>query len=336
MAAETLARAGVQVDVYEQHRSAGRKFVLAGRSGLNLTNDVSLDRLIDRIDDTTGTIAACVEDFSPADIQAWSAELGEPTFVGSSGRVFPESFRATPLLRSWLRRLDELGVMFHTGVAVHPLRSANAGLLIDWSAPLLDRFEGTPVKGVRASWGDQEAAGDLMITRAGLEGTPVYSLAARINRDLAAGSTHALLLDLAPDRDLDNLAAHLASARRERDSFATWMRRARLASVTISLVREVTANTPPTDPAALATLLKALPVPVAGVAPLDRAISTSGGVDLTAVDADLQLNDVPGVFVAGEMLDADVPTGGWLLQVAFSTGKRAASGALAFIGNSTG
>lgn len=386
MAAEVLASSGVLVDLYEQRRSPGRKFVLAGRSGLNLTNVVAHDEFVARIADPTGRVAAAVAAYDATGVRQWSAGLGEPTFVGSSGRVFPESVRATPLLRAWLGRLDELGVTFHTGhrwigwsgdggrlrfetpdgfveaapdatilalggaswprvggdgswvdalaaagVDIEPLRAANAGLLVDWSAPLLSRFEGAPIKGLVARYGGVRARGDLTITRSGLEGTPVYSLAAQLGRDGQTDQTRHVHLDLVPDRELPNLIGHLGNSRRQKDSFATWMRRARVAPVVASLVREVTGNAPPDEAAPLASLLKSLPVPVAGVAPLDRAISTSGGVGLGEVGEGFGLMARPDTFVAGEMLDADVPTGGWLLQVAFSTGTAAAHGALAFL-----
>lgn len=385
MAAEVLANGGAQVTVYEHRRSMGRKLLLAGRSGLNLTNERPTAEFLAAIDDPTGRVAEAIRSFGPDDLRDWANGLGQPTFAGSSGRVFPEAMRATPLLRAWLARLGAAGVEFRpqhrfagwaddgaiefdvagagqidvahdaavfalgggswpgvgsdgawattfadAGIGVDPLRSSNAAVEVRWSDALLAAFEGTPVKGVRAWVGERSATGDLTVTRFGLEGTPAYSLSSRLGADSAAAPI--LSIDLVPDRSHASLAAHLDSKRRPKDSFATWIRRASIAPIAGALVREVTGNAPPADPIELATILKELQLVTAGVASLERAISSAGGVDLTGVGRDFGVVDRPGTFVAGEMLGFDAPTGGWLLQVAFSTGVAAGRGALGWLG----
>lgn len=385
MAAEILATAGVAVTVYEQRRSVGRKFVLAGRSGLNLTHSEDIESLLARYTEDGSHIRDAIRAFPPAALRTWSAELGEDTTVGSTGRVFPESMRATPLLRAWLERLVDQGVTFHVehkflgwsdegavrfgsggaevvveadavifalggaswprtgsdgdwverfaalGITITPLEASNCGVVVNWTEHFAARFEGTPLKNVALSVGDERHRGDPVITRTGLESGPVYSLSAAIREELKASGRATLLCDLQPDRDIDALANRLSAKRRPKDSFSTWMKRAGLDPVEIGLIREATGNRPPTELDAVTKLIKAVPIAVTGLAPIDRAISTSGGIAMHEIDDGFMLEQLPATFVAGEMLDWDAPTGGYLLQACFSTGVAAGNGALSYL-----
>ena len=390
IAAEVLARAGVAVTVYDRMPSVGRKFLLAGHGGLNITHSEARDRMLTRYGRSAGRLAPMLDVFGPDDLRDWCAALGEPTFVGSSGRVFPQAFRATPLFRAWLARLAELGVRIETrqrwtgwtdepgglrltgadggtvdvvpdvavfalggaswprlgsdggwvglfadrGVVVTPLRPANVGVRVEWTPVFADRFAGTPLKNVgltvRGHRG-QQARGDAMVTRTGIEGGPVYAIGAAIRDALDADGPCVLEVDLRPDLTVDQLADRLLR-RRPKDSGATWLRRSiGLDPVAIALLRESGGGALPSDPAVTATLVTAVPVVVTATMSIDRAISTAGGIAWSEVDELLMLRRLPGTFVAGEMLDWEAPTGGYLLQVSFSTGVVAARGALAWL-----
>ena len=386
MAAEVLARAGASVTVYERMPTVGRKLQVAGRGGLNLTHAEPADAFAERYGPARERLAPALERFDPGALRAWCEGLGEPTFVGTSGRVFPQGFRATRLLRAWLRRLDELGVVVRTrhtwtgwtdggaltftdatgapveivadatvlalggaswprtgsdgrwveplrsaGVEVHELRPANCGFTVRWSDVLRDRFAGTPVKDVVLRHGERTARGDVVITRDGVEGGPVYALAAGLRAALDRGEPARLLVDLRPGTPTDELRARL-ERRRPKDSVATGLRRAGLAPVAVALLREATGNALPADADELSALVHAVPVDLVAPRPLERAISTAGGVAWGAVDEHAMLLARPGTFVAGEMLDWEAPTGGYLLQGAFSTGVAAAAGVLAWLG----
>lgn len=385
MAAETLAKAGVQVTVYERMPSVGRKFLMAGRGGLNLTHSEPGPAFLARYGEAQSRLSPIIGRFPPAALVAWCEGLGQPTFVGSSGRVFPRAMKASPLLRAWLARLERLGVRIVArarwrgwatdgallieeegaqapvplrpaatilalggaswprlgsdggwvpllrarGIAIEDLVASNAGALVPWSAHLRERFAGTPLKGLRFSCGASSARGEAVITQAGLEGGAVYALGAALRGQLAGGGPATLLLDLKPDIGLADLERRLAGMRPS-DSLSTALRKSvRLPPVSIALLRE--AGDVPRDPARLAARIKALPLLVTGMASLDRAISSAGGVSLDACDSRLMLKDAPGNFVAGEMLDWDAPTGGYLLQASFATGLAAAEGALAWL-----
>ena len=331
MAAEVMATAGVDVTVFELHRSPGRKLLLAGRSGLNLTHTEPFERFVGRYDPCPPALASALDECRPDDVRAWADGLGQRTFVGSSGRVFPEHYRAAPLLRAWLARLEALGVELRTrhrwvgwegdalrfvtpvgdvtisaaatvlalggaswprvgsagewvevlepaGVRVASLRPANCGVTVDWSPVFVDRFEGEPVKNVVVSAAGRSTRGELVVTRAGLEGGPVYAAAGPLGQ---RGRFPAdVRLDLAPDLPLTALERRLSS-RRPKASQTTWLRGAGVEPVAVGLVREATGNRVPDDPTALAALLKALPLSVTGLSPLTRAISTAGGVAST-------------------------------------------------------
>jgi len=386
IAAETLARAGVDVTVVDRMPSVPRKFMLAGHGGLNITHSEDRAAFLTRYGASAERLAPMLEAFGPADLRAWCAELGEPTFVGTSGRVFPQSFRATPLVRAWLGRLAEQGVRLERrqrwtgwaddgtlrftgpdgaaitteqhvvvlalggaswarlgsdggwvdafvgrGIEVTPMQPANVGVRVAWSETFAERFAGAPLKSVALSVrgaGGAPARGDAMVTRAGLEGGPVYAIGAPVRRALAVG-TCVVEVDLRPEMSVAHLADRLGR-RRPKDSASTWLRRAlNLDPVGASLLRE--AGPVPTDPAAVAALVKAVPVQVSATAGIEKAISSAGGVRWSQVDERLMLHAVPGTFVAGEMLDWEAPTGGYLLQASFATGVVAAEGALAWL-----
>lgn len=382
MAAEKLSAAGLAVTVYERMPSPGRKFLMAGRGGLNLTHSELFERFVERYGLGVGRIAPLIEAFPPRALMEWAEGLDQPLFIGSSGRVFPKALKASPLLRAWLARLDAQGVAFrmrHTwtgwnadgalvfqgpdgqqtakpdatvlalggaswpklgsdgawtqilkeqSVAVSPLQPANCGFDLAWSEVFKQRFAGQPLKNIGLSFEGGAARGEAMITAYGLEGGVVYALSGPLREALAVHGSVDILVDLRPDQGLDRLAARLA---RERggQSMATYLRKAlNLAPVEVNLLREGLGLALPTDPQGLAGAIKALPFRLTAIQPLDRAISTAGGVTFTALDNCLMLNDRPGVFVAGEMLDFDAPTGGYLLQVAFASGAAAAKGVL--------
>jgi hypothetical protein len=392
IAAERLAIAGCTVDVYEHMPSVGRKLLLAGRSGLNLTHSEPLADMLARYGDAP-LVHAAVRAFDPNALRAWARGLGQPTFVGSSGRVFPEAMRATPLLRAWLARLAELGVQIHVrsasrgwsvgdqsttlrvqstsagqpvvtsdvdaivlamggaswprvgsdggwtaqlraaGVEVAPLRPANCGLQVAWTPSFADRFAGQPLKNVAVTVGGAAAVrGDVTITSTGMESGPIYTVSSTVRDALAATGACVLTIDLHPDSSVADLVARLAR-RRPKDSLTNTLRRTLgLVPAAIGLLREATGNDLPHDATALAELVKAVPVAVSGIEPLARAISTAGGIALAEVDERFMLRRLPGVFVAGEMLDWEAPTGGYLLQASFSTGVAAAAGAAAWLG----
>lgn len=387
MAAEVLATAGVRVTLFDRMPSPGRKFQLAGRGGLNLTHTEPLDRFLDRYGDARTRLDSAIRAFDPSALRAWSTGLGQRAVVGTSGRVFPEAFRATPLLRAWLARLDHLGVELRTrhtwtgwddagaltfqgpdglltvgdtaatvlalggaswprtgsdgrwvgpleaaGVDVRPLRPANVGFTIAWSDHFRERFGGTPLKNVALTAAGVSRRGEAMLTATGIEGGVVYALGPAIRERVQRGGKTTVRLDLRPDLTAGDIARRLAG-RRPKDSLASTLRRTvGLTPAAIGLVREIDGpgvGHAPVDK--LVTLIKDAPLVVTGTRPIDRAISTAGGIALDEVDEHFMLRRRPGTFVAGEMLDWEAPTGGYLLQATFSTAVAAARGALAWL-----
>lgn len=392
VAAEVLARGGASVTVYDRMLSVGRKFLLAGRGGLNLTHSEHLERLLGRYGAAAPRLRAAIDAFPPSALRAWCEELGQPTFVGSSGRVFPKAMKASPLLRAWLARLAASGVTFklrhlwtgwdeagrlqfatpagsfafaadatvlalggaswprlgsdgtwtapigRAGIAIAPLRPANCGVLVAWSDVFRKRFAGQPLKRIEISAGERKERGEAIVTAAGLEGGVIYALSALLREALAAGGEAVLGIDLRPDMTLADLQQRLG-APRAKQSLATFLRKAvNLSPVEIGLLHEATMAMPgrlaALSPDRLAALIKAVPVGVSGLAPIARAISTAGGVALDEIDDSFMLRRKPGVFVAGEMLDWEAPTGGYLLQASFATGAAAGKGALAWLAHS--
>jgi uncharacterized flavoprotein (TIGR03862 family) len=388
-AAEVIAQGGAQVTIYDAMPSAGRKFLMAGRGGLNLTHSEDLPAFLTRYGAATPYLAPAIEAFSPADLRAWSEALGQPTFVGSSGRVFPQAFKASPLLRAWLRRLDGLGaqlalrhrwagwdsdrrLLFATpdgprtvdaratvlalggaswprlgadgawvetlaarGVRVAPLHPANCGFTIAWSEIFKDRFEGQPLKGGALSFGVHTVRGEAMITRTGIEGGAVYALSSQLREAIIATGEATLQIALRPDVDAAELVGRL-EVPRGKQSLSTFLRKAaHLSPVAIGLLQEAAIASGTTlaslSPASLAGLINAMPIKLNGVAPIARAISTAGGISFDELDADFMIERLPGVFAAGEMLDWEAPTGGYLLQASFATGAGAGRGVLKWL-----
>jgi uncharacterized flavoprotein (TIGR03862 family) len=386
MAAEVLAQGGAGVTVCDAMPSAGRKFLMAGRGGLNLTHSEALPAFLARYRVAPPQLAAAIEAFPPDRLRAWSEALGQTTFVGSSGRVFPNSFKASPLLRAWLRRLDSIGVQFKLRhrwigwdddgrllfatpggqravdvratvlalggaswprlgsdgawvetlqakrVAISPLEPANCGFTVAWSDVFRDRFEGHPLKGVALSFGSHTVRGEAMVTRTGLEGGAIYALSAELREAITSSAKTTLRIALRPDLETGDLVARL-SAPRGKQSFSNWLRKAaHLSAVSIGLLQEAAmasgVSLSSLSAANLAGLINAVPIELNGIAPIARAISTAGGISFDELDADFMIRRLPGIFAAGEMLDWEAPTGGYLLQASFATGAAAGRGAL--------
>lgn len=376
MAAEVLARGGAAVTVHDRMPSPARKFLMAGRGGLNLTHSEPMERFGTRYGTAAEAVAPWLAAFSPADLTAWAEGLGQETFVGTSGRVFPKAMKASPLLRAWLARLAALGVdvrvrsrwtgwrdgalRFETpdgerlerpdavvlalgGASwprlgsdaawagwvedVEPFRPANGGFNVSWSPAFIERFAGQPLKSAGFSFGGRTVRGEAMIARYGIEGGAVYALSAALRDAVAVEGSAVLTVDLRPDWTVEALAARLEGSR-GKDSVSNWLRKAaKLSPVAIGLMREIPGDVP-MGADKLARRIKAVRLTLTGVQGLERAISSAGGVRLTAVDDRLMLTARPGVFVAGEMLDWEAPTGGYLLQAAMASGVVAARGAL--------
>jgi uncharacterized flavoprotein (TIGR03862 family) len=389
MAAEVLARGGAHVTVYDAMPSAGRKLLMAGRGGLNLTHSEALLEFMTRYGAAAPHLAAAIGSFPPDGLREWSEALGQPTFVGSSGRVFPKAFKASPLLRAWLRRLDSMGVrlalrhrwtgwdengrlLFHTpdgpssiearagvlalggaswprlgsdggwaetlaakGVTISQLRPANCGFTVGWSDIFRDRFEGQPLKGIALSFGQRTVRGEATITRTGLEGGAIYALSADLRESIAGSGQATLHIALRPDLEMRDLIARLSAPRGKR-SLSNFLRKAaHLSPVAIGLLQEAAmasgASASSLSPQNLAGLINSVPIKLNGLAPIARAISTAGGISFDELDADFMIHRLPGIFAAGEMLDWEAPTGGYLLQAAFATGAAAGRGALKWL-----
>jgi uncharacterized flavoprotein (TIGR03862 family) len=359
MAAEAMAGAGLRVVVAEAMPSVGRKFLMAGKSGLNLTKAEPLETFLKAYGDRAEHLRPMLAAFGPEEVQRWAEGLGQPLFTGSTGRVFPCAMKASPLLRAWLGRLGGMGVRIRTrwhwqgwdggavvfdtpegqhrlwpavtvlacggaswarlgsdgawaaqfGAQVAPFRPANMGFLVAWSAHMAPHF-GQAVKGVALRAGATGSRGEFIISSSGLEGGGIYEVSASL-RDGAA-----LTIDLLPDLNREEIAIRLGRAR-SGDSLGNRLRKAlRLSPVKLALAMEFARGAPPD----MAGALKALPVPLNGPRPMDQAISTAGGLRFAALDAGLMLRARPGSFAAGEMLDWEAPTGGYLLTACLATG----------------
>ncbi len=386
MAAEVLSGAGLAVTVYDRMPSVGRKLLMAGRGGLNLTHSEQLERLLSRYGSARPALEDAIRAFPPAALCRWCEDLGQPIFVGSSGRVFPRSLKASPLLRAWLARLAAQGVRFQLrrhwagwdpagrlifrrrdgttetvnpavtilalggaswpklgsdgswvgavaaeGLSVTPLRPANCGFTIAWSEVFRQRFEGHPLKTVALSFAGRTVRGEAMVTAYGIEGGPVYALSAFLRDAIADHDRAVATVDLCPDIAAPDLARRLDRPRRGQSQSTFLKKTLGLAPVAINLLREAAGPSLPDQAADLVALIKAVPLVLTGCQPLERAISTAGGIDLGELDDRFMLRARPGVFVAGEMLDWEAPTGGYLLQACFATGAAAGRGALAWL-----
>ncbi|WP_428312403.1 TIGR03862 family flavoprotein [Hydrocarboniphaga sp.] len=394
MAAEVARAAGFEVDLYERMGSVGRKFLLAGKGGLNLTHGEPAADFAQRYAERSAEVGAWLDGFGAGALRDWARELGVETFVGSSGRVFPADMKAAPLLRGWVRRLRAQGLRFHVehrcvGVArrddgridlkfssaggelqaqadavifglgggswpelgsdgswtswltpdadaIAPLRPSNCGFELDWSAHFSSRFAGQPLKPVVLSWDDAQGTrhsqqGELMITAAGLEGGLIYAMSAPLREAIAAQGRVAIRLDLAPNQDAAKLQRDIGLYRGKRSLSEHLRRAAGLDSLRIGLLYEVLPKDAFNDAVQLAATIKALPLTLRRTRPLAEAISSAGGVRLAALDEQLMLRAIPGVFCAGEMLDWEAPTGGYLLTACFASGRRAALGAVGWL-----
>ncbi len=388
MAAEVLAAAGRVVDVYDGMPSVGRKFLLAGKGGLNLTHAEPFDRFVSRYAERAPVLRPLLQAFGADALRAWAATLGVETFVGSSGRVFPKDLKAAPLLRAWLHRLRGQGVRFHMrhrwlgfddtgalrlatpdgetrlqpaatvlglggaswpqlgsdgawapllaarGVDLAPLRPSNCGFDVGWSEHFANRHAGQPLKGVAITFEGWHQAGEFVVTAGGVEGSLVYAASALLRERIAASGEVVFQIDLLPQRSVDWVAAELAHPRGPRSLSTHLKTRLKLDGVKAGLLWERVPKDVQADPARFAAAIKALPVRVTAPRPIAEAISTAGGVRFEALDDGLMLQALPGVFCAGEMLDWEAPTGGYLLTACFASGHAAGQGAAAWLARS--
>ncbi|MBK8902079.1 MAG: TIGR03862 family flavoprotein [Anaerolineaceae bacterium] len=386
MAAEQLAQGGVAVTVYDGMRSVGRKFLLAGRGGLNITHAEPFETFLGRYGRSQPHIEPFLTTFGPHDLRAWVHDLGIATFVGTSGRVFPAEMKAAPLLRAWLRRLRTAGVEFQMqhrwlgwdeegvwrfatpdgeksvqadavvlalggaswprlgsdggwvpllqarGVDIAPLLPANCGFDVGWSDYFREKFAGAPVKTAVLHHQNFHQRGEFVITETGVEGSLIYAASAGLRDDLLANGEAAgqatFTLDLLPDKSEADIANRLAKPRGSRSLASHLQSRLHLKGVKVGLLREVVPAADLADPVRLAAAIKGLPITLTAARPLAEAISTAGGVTFAALDDSLMLRVLPGVFCAGEMLDWEAPTGGYLLTACFATGRAAGIGAI--------
>ncbi|CAN5489821.1 TIGR03862 family flavoprotein [soil metagenome] len=414
MAAEVLSQAGVSVHVYDAMPSVGRKFLLAGKGGLNLTHSEPLEIFCSRYGERRTTVEAMVHEFGPHEIREWAAALGVPTFVGTSGRVFPTDMKAAPLLRAWLHRLRASGVQFHMrhrwtgwlgdgslafespagdvadradalvlalggaswkhlgsdgawvpllaerGALLSPLLPANCGFDVTvprhdagketrreffkdlagpgiapagWSPHFSSGFAGQPFKSVAISFTDAQGRGiarkgEFIATATGVEGSLIYAASSLLRDEIAARGSATLLLDLLPDKPADKVLSEVRHPRGSRSLSSHLKSRLGIEGIKSAILYEILGKEGMADSARLAAAIKALPITLTAARPIDEAISTAGGVRFDGMDAGLMLSAVPGVFCAGEMLDWEAPTGGYLLTACFATGRAAAKGAL--------
>ncbi|MBB3166725.1 TIGR03862 family flavoprotein [Rhizobium laguerreae] len=386
-AAELLSRSGHAVTVYDAMPTFARKFLLAGKSGLNITHSEDYARFATRFGAASARLRPALDAFTPDDIRDWAAGLGTETFVGSSGRVFPKEMKASPLLRAWLRQLEaqgatlrtrhrwtgfaEDGYVFETpegrsifycdaallalggaswprlgsdaawvprlagrGVEIDAFQPANCGFVVGWSGNFSERFAGQPVKSVTATSEAGTFPGEFVITGSGIEGSLVYTHTAALRDRLLNHGSALLTLDLAPGRTIERLSRDLAR-QDAKSSFSNRLRKgAGLDGVKVALLRELAPERDRTDPGRLAGIIKALAVPVIETRPIAEAISSAGGIRWSSIDENYMLKALPGTFVAGEMLDWEAPTGGYLLTACLATGRAAARGIEAWLSRS--
>ncbi|CAA7625706.1 conserved hypothetical protein [Candidatus Terasakiella magnetica] len=381
MAAEILADRGVRVDLYDSMPSPGRKFLLAGKGGLNLTHSEPLGSFLPRYGARAGRFQSLLSEFGPSDLRAWAKTLGIETFVGSSGRVFPEEMKAAPLLRSWLRRLRAKGIRLlvrhrwlgwdeqerlrfaspagetaakadavvlalggvswpnlgsdgrwvkileQHGIGVSPVKPANCGFDLDWSERFAKVFAGHRLGTIELEFEGRTVRGEITLTETGMEGGCVYTLSAALRDAIEANGIAMATLDLLPDWTEAKVLDMLQRPRGSK-SLSTFLKKVLgLEPVTIALLRELLPPESLNNPLLLAAEIKALPLPLMRTRPVEEAISTAGGIRFEDLDDHLMLKALPGVFVAGEMLDWEAPTGGYLLTGCFATGRRAGLGA---------
>ena len=387
MAAEVLAQGGVRVELYDAMPSVGRKFLLAGVGGMNITHSEAKPAFVTRYGTRQNEVAELLQDFDADALRTWIHDLGIDTFVGTSGRVFPSDMKAAPLLRAWLKRLRELGVQIHTrqrwlgwnadgslrisgpageqsvkaaatllalgggswarlgsdgawvpllqarGVPITPLEPSNCGFdVAAWSPLLRDKFAGAPLKNVSLCLaGESPRLGEFVLTASGIEGSLVYALSAPIRDTINRHGSATVQLDLLPQTPLNKLQTALNKPRGSQSMAKHLHRQAGIDGIKAALLRELASKDAFNDPVQLAAVIKALPITLIRPRPLDEAISSAGGVPLEQVDTGLMLKALPGTFCAGEMLDWEAPTGGYLLTACFASGRRAAQGILGWL-----
>lgn len=385
MAAEVISAHGVRVDVYDSMPSLGRKFLMAGKSGLNITHSEPFEQFVSRYGKRRPHIEPLLKRFGPDELRDWVHGLGIETFVGTSGRVFPVGMKASPLLRAWLMRLNDSGVTFHlrhkwtgflpgkslhfqtpngdlavkadvillalgggswarlgsdgawaswlkdVGAEVEALRPSNCGFDVAWSAHFRERFEGHPIKSVVLSFGSFHQQGEFIVTKEGVEGGLIYSASALLRDEIDAKGSAVMMLDLAPDRSHEWLAERLSRSRGSRSMASHLEKAVNIKGVKAGLLREFVSKEDFSSVQPLAHFIKNLPVPLIATRPLDEAISSAGGVTFESLDEHLMLRAMPGVFCAGEMLDWEAPTGGYLITACMASGYTAGKGALRWL-----
>ncbi len=396
MAAEVIRASGVKVGVYDSMSSLGRKFLMAGKSGLNITHSEPFQQFVSRYGKRRAQIEPLLKRFGPDELRDWVDGLGIETFVGTSGRVFPVGMKASPLLRAWLKRLNDSGVTFHlrhrwtgplsaqaavpggedaalsllfetpdgditakadavvlalggeswarlgsdgawvdwlrqAGAEVEALRPSNCGFDVAWSAHFRERFEGYPIKSVVLSFGTFHQQGEFIVTKEGVEGGLIYAASALLRDEIDARGSAAMMLDLAPDRSHEWLVERLSRSRGSRSMANHLEKTINIKGVKAGLLREFVSKEDFANVQPLAHFIKNLPIPLIATRPLDEAISSAGGVRFESLDEQLMVRSVPGVFCAGEMLDWEAPTGGYLLTACFASGRAAGLGAIQWI-----
>lgn len=395
MAAEVIRASGVKVDVYDSMSSLGRKFLMAGKSGLNITHSEPFEQFASRYGKRRAQIEPLLKRFGPDELRDWVDGLGIETFVGTSGRVFPVGMKASPLLRAWLKRLSDSGVTFHlrhrwtgslsaqavpggedaalsllfetpdgditvkadavvlalgggswarlgsdgawvdwlrqAGAEVEALRPSNCGFDVAWSAHFRERFEGHPIKSVVLSFGTFHQQGEFIVTKEGVEGGLIYAASALLRDEIDARGSAAMMLDLAPDRSHEWLVERLSRSRGSRSMANHLEKTINIKGVKAGLLREFVSKEDFANVQPLAHFIKNLPIPLIATRPLDEAISSAGGVKFESLDEQLMVRSMPGFFCAGEMLDWEAPTGGYLLTACFASGRAAGLGALQWI-----
>ena len=389
MAAEVISQAGIKVNVYDSMPSLGRKFLMAGKGGLNITHSDPYDLFLSRYGSGSGNIQPMLDRFDADALRTWVHQLGINTFIGSSGRIFPAEMKAAPLLRTWLHRLRQSGVTFHVrhqwlgwsgmntqilrfmspqgdkevnadvcvlalgggswpqlgstgawvsllvqrGVQIVPLAPANCGFDVAWSEYFRGRFAGQPLKSVKATFHDIQRQGDCVVTATGIEGSLIYALSAPLREEIAAERSATLYLDLMPDKSLASLIEKFSQPRGKQSMANQLRKRLGIEGVKAGLLREIVPTADFNDPIKLCSSIKTLPIKLTATRPIAEAISSAGGVSFDVLDEQLMLRNLPGVFCAGEMLDWEAPTGGYLLSACFASGRMAGEGALKWLTN---
>ena len=386
MAAEVISAHGLKVDVYDSMPSVGRKFLMAGKSGLNITHSEPFEQFVARYGKRRAQIEPLLKNFGPDELRQWVHGLGIETFVGTSGRVFPVGMKASPLLRAWLKRLNDSNVTFHlrhkwsgwntdkslkfetpkgekginpdavvlalgggswarlgsdgmwvdwlrqAGAEVEALKPSNCGFDVAWSPHFRERFEGHPIKSVVLSFGSFRQQGEFIVTEEGVEGSLIYAASALLRDEIAARGCAVMMLDLAPDRSHEWLVQRLSRSRGSRSMASHLEKNVNIKGVKAGLLREFVSKEDFSNLQPLAHFIKNLPIPLSAARPLDEAISTAGGVTFESLDENLMLPVLPGFFCAGEMLDWEAPTGGYLLTACFASGHAAGEGVLRWLG----